>query len=199
MDCNPLGQVNIGGAVVDANDLIMQDLKSILLSEEQIAAKVLELGQQISKDYVGKDLLLLSVLKGSVVFMADLMRTITIPVEIDFMAVSSYGSSTKSSGVVRIMKDIDIELKGKDILIVEDILDSGMTLSYLKELLNGRNPSSIRVVTLCDKPSRRTADIQADYVGFEVPDEFIVGYGLDYAEHYRNLPVIGVLKREIYS
>ena len=178
---------------------ISQDLESVLISGEEIAQKVALLGAQISEDYEGKDLLLLSVLKGAAVFMADLMRAIRIPAEIDFMAVSSYGAGTKSSGVVKIIKDIDIELAGKDILIVEDILDSGQTLSYLKDLLSGRNPASIRVVTLCDKPSRRTASIQADYVGFEVPDEFIVGYGLDYAEHYRNLPDIGVLKREIYS
>ncbi|MDL2214319.1 hypoxanthine phosphoribosyltransferase [Clostridia bacterium OttesenSCG-928-O13] len=175
-----------------------RDLKSILLTKEEIAQKVAQLGAQISVDYQGKELLLISVLKGSIVFMADLMRAITIPVSIDFMAVSSYGAGTKSSGVVRIMKDIDIELAGKEILIVEDILDSGLTLSYLKELLAGRDPAGIKVVTLCDKPSRRTANIQADYIGFEVPDEFIVGYGLDYDEKYRNLPDIGVLKPEIY-
>lgn len=175
------------------------DLEKVLISAPEIAAKVAEMGATISRDYAGHDLLLLSVLKGSVVFMADLMRAITIPAEIDFMAVSSYGAGTKSSGVVRIMKDIDIELEGKDILIVEDILDSGATLSYLKELLMGRSPASIKVATLLDKPSRRKADIQPDYRGFEVPDEFLVGYGLDYAEHYRNLPDIGVLKPEIYS
>lgn len=175
-----------------------QDLESVMITKADIAAKVTELGAQISRDYAGKDLLMVSVLKGSIVFMADLMRAVTIPVSIDFMAVSSYGAGTKSSGVVKIVKDIDIELAGKDLLIVEDILDSGMTLQYLKEMLSGRSPASIRVCTLCDKPSRRTAAVQADYVGFEVPDEFIVGYGLDYAEHYRNLPDIGVLKREVY-
>lgn len=176
-----------------------RDLERVLITREEIAATVEKLGATISADYRGRDLLLISVLKGSVVFMADLMRAITIPACIDFMAVSSYGAGTKSSGVVKIIKDIDIELAGKDLLIVEDILDSGMTLQYLKELLSGRDPASIKVCTLCDKPSRRTAPIQADYVGFEVPDEFIVGYGLDFDEHYRNLPDIGILKPEIYA
>ncbi len=175
------------------------DLQSILLSEEQISQKVAQLGAQISVDYAQKELLLLSVLKGSVVFMADLMRAISIPAQIDFMAVSSYGSGHKTSGVVKIVKDIDIELLNKDILIVEDILDSGMTLKYLKAMLAARNPASIRVITLLDKPARRTADIQADYVGFEVPDEFLVGYGLDYAEKYRNLSDIGILKPQVYN
>lgn len=174
------------------------DIEKILLTEEQIAAKVAEMGRAISRDYRGKDLLMISVLKGSVVFMADLMRALDIPASIDFMAVSSYGAGMKSSGVVKIMKDIDIVLEGKDLLVVEDILDSGMTLSYLKELLCGRNPASIKVATLLDKPARRTADIQADYAGFEVPDEFLVGYGLDFAEKYRNLPFIGVLRPEVY-
>ncbi|MDL2293412.1 hypoxanthine phosphoribosyltransferase [Ruminococcaceae bacterium OttesenSCG-928-D13] len=182
-----------------ARHLEEKDLEKLMLTAEQVQQKVEALGAEISRDYAGKDLLLLSVLKGSVIFMADLMRAITIPAEIDFMAVSSYGSGTKSSGVVRIIKDIEIDLEGKEILIVEDILDSGATLSYLKELLLGRNPSSVKVVTLLDKPSRRKADIRADYVGFEVPDEFLVGYGLDYAEKYRNLPDIGVLKPEIYT
>ena len=139
------------------------------------------------------------VLKGSVVFMSDLMRSITIPAQIDFMSVSSYGSGVKTSGVVKIIKDLDQQLEGKDLLIVEDILDSGMTLSYLSQLLRARNPRSIRIATLLDKPERRTADIQADYYGFRVPDAFVVGYGLDYSEKYRNLPYIGVLKPEVYS
>ncbi len=184
---------------MERQDDLYRDLASVMITRTQISEKVAELGARISRDYAGKNLLMISVLKGSVVFMADLMRAVTIPARIDFMAVSSYGSGTKSSGVVKIIKDIDIELAGKDLLIVEDILDSGMTLQYLKELLSGRGPASIRVVTLCDKPSRRTADIKADYVGFEVPDEFIVGYGLDYDEFYRNLPDIGVLKPEIYT
>lgn len=175
------------------------DMHQILFSAEQIGQRVAELGAQISADYEGKNLLMLSVLKGSVVFMADLMRSVTIPAEIEFMAVSSYGAGTQSSGVVKIIKDIDIPLEGKDLLLVEDILDSGKTLAYLKELLAGRNPASIHIVTLLDKPARRAVDIQPDYTGFTLPDEFIVGYGLDYAELYRNLPYIGVLKPEVYS
>ncbi|MDL2252933.1 hypoxanthine phosphoribosyltransferase [Ruminococcaceae bacterium OttesenSCG-928-I18] len=181
------------------SDHMLDDIKGVLLSEEEIAGRVAELGKQISADYRGKNLLLLSVLKGSIVFMADLMRALTIPAAIDFMAVSSYGTDTKSSGVVKIVKDIDIDLEGKDLLIVEDILDSGMTLSYLKELLEGRNPASIRIVTLLDKPSRRKANIKPDYCGFDVPDEFLIGYGLDYAENYRNIPYIGILKPEVYE
>lgn len=176
-----------------------QDVEKISLTEDQLRQKVQELGREITRDYQGKDLLMVSVLKGSVIFMADLMRAIDVPAEIDFMMVSSYGAGTKSSGVVKIVKDIDIDLQGKDLLIVEDILDSGRTLSYLKDLLEGRNPASVRIVTLLDKPARRAVPLQPDYVGFEVPDEFIVGYGLDYAEHYRNLPYIGVLKPEIYT
>lgn len=183
---------------MDTTDF-MDDLERILLTEDQIKTRVKEIGAQITKDYVGKDLLLVSVLKGSVVFMADLMRAIKLETEIDFLVVSSYGASTKSSGVVKIVKDIDIDLTGKDLLIVEDILDSGITLSYLKNLLQDRNPASIRIATLLDKPARRTADIVPDYTGFEMPDEFIVGYGLDYAEHYRNLSCIGILKPSIYS
>lgn len=176
-----------------------RDIKEVLISEEQLAAKVAELGARISKDYEGKKLIILGVLKGSVVFMTDLLRQITIPVEMDFMAVSSYGSGTKTSGVVKILKDLDRLIQGYHVLIVEDILDSGMTLSYLTELLRDRNPASIRIATLLDKPERRTADIQADYYGFRVPDAFVVGYGLDYSEKYRNLPYIGVLKPEVYS
>ena len=175
------------------------DIEQILITEEEIRSKVAEIGAKISEDYRGRNLLLLSVLKGSVVFMADIMRAITIPVQIDFMAVSSYGKEAKTSGVVKIVKDIDIELDGKDILIIEDILDSGMTLDYLRSLLNGRNPKSIKVATLLDKPGRRKVDIVPDYAGFEVPDEFLVGYGLDFAEKYRNLPYIGILKRSVYE
>ena len=141
----------------------------------------------------------MTVLKGAVVFLADLMRTIDQPAEIDFMVVSSYGSGVKSSGVVKIVKDLDINLEGKDILIVEDILDSGMTLDYIKGMLLDRNPASIRICALLDKPARRKVDLQADYVGFTIPDEFVIGYGLDYDEKYRNLPYIGVLKPEVYS
>lgn len=170
------------------------DIKKVLISEKEIEDIVAKLGAQISEDYKDKNLLLVSVLKGSVVFMSDLMRAISIPCEIDFMSVSSYGNKTKSSGTVRILKDLDRDIVGYDVLLVEDILDSGKTLSYLMELLYARNPSSIRICTLFDKPERREVDIFADYKGVSVPDEFIVGYGLDYAEKYRNLPYIGVLK-----
>lgn len=175
------------------------DILKVLLSEEQLKEKCAEMGAQITRDYAGKNLLLVTVLKGAVVYMADLMRCIDLPCAIDFMVVSSYGSGTKTSGVVKIVKDLDQDLSGKDLLIVEDILDSGMTLSYLKGLLQGRNPASIRIATLLDKPSRRKVDLKADYVGFEVPDEFVVGFGLDYCQQYRNMPYIGVLKPEVYS
>lgn len=176
-----------------------QDIKEVLISEEQLAAKVAELGAQISRDFAGKNLLMVSVLKGSVVFMADLMRQITIPARIDFMAVSSYGAGVKTSGVVRILKDLEIPLEGYDVLVVEDILDSGMTLNYLRGILKERNPKSISIATLLDKPDRRQVDITPDYVGFVIPDEFVVGYGLDYSEKYRNLPYVGVLKPSVYG
>lgn len=170
-----------------------------LISEEQLHQKVAQIGKQVSADYQDKNLLMVSVLKGSVVFMADLMREISTPCEIDFMCVSSYGSGTKTSGVVKIIKDLDIDLKDRDLLIVEDILDSGMTLSYIKEMLKQRGTKSIKICTLLDKPERRKADITPDYVGFTVPDEFVVGYGLDYDEKYRNLPYVGILKPEVYT
>ena len=176
------------------------DVKTVLVSEEQLKAKVAELGAQISRDYAGKNLVLVSILKGSVVFMADLMRAVTIPCSIDIMVVSSYGgSNTTSSGLVKIIKDLDGDLSGRDVLIVEDILDTGITLSNLVPMLKMRNPNSVKICTILDKPSRRKADIQPDYEGFRVPDEFVVGYGLDYAEKYRNLPYVGVLKPEIYT
>ena len=176
------------------------DIAKVLISEEQLQAKVAELGAQISRDYEGKDLLLVSILKGSVVFMADLMRAITEPCSIDFMVVSSYGgANTTSTGLVKIVKDLDQDLSGKDVLIVEDILDTGVTLSNLVPMLKMRNPNSVKICTILDKPSRRKADIQPDYEGFQVPDEFVVGYGLDYDEKYRNLPYVGVLKPEVYS
>ncbi|MEG1773495.1 MAG: hypoxanthine phosphoribosyltransferase [Oscillospiraceae bacterium] len=175
------------------------DIEKILITEEEIAEKVHELGARISKDYEGKNLMLVSVLKGSVVFMADLMRAITIPVSIDFMSVSSYGSGVKTSGVVRIIKDLDAPLNGIHILLVEDILDSGMTLSYLREHVGAKGADSIRIATLLDKPERRRVDIRADYRCFEVPDEFVVGYGLDFDEKYRNLPFVGVLKPAMYE
>ena len=176
-----------------------QDIKEILISQQQLEEKVAQLGAQISRDFADKNLLLVSVLKGSVVFMADLMRQITIPVRIDFMAVSSYGAGVKTSGVVRILKDLEIPLEGYDVLVVEDILDSGMTLSYLRGILKERGPKSISIATLLDKPDRRQVDIAPDYVGFVIPDEFVVGYGLDYKEQYRNLPYVGVLKPSIYN
>ena len=176
------------------------DIKTILVSEEQLKAKVAELGAQISRDYAGKNLVLVSILKGSVVFMADLMRAVSIPCNIDFMVVSSYGgSNTTTSGLVKIIKDLDGDLSGKDVLIVEDILDTGVTLSKLVPMLKLRNPNSVTICPILDTPSRRTADIQPDYEGFQVPDEFVVGYGLDYDEKYRNLPYVGVLKPEIYT
>ncbi|KJF41603.1 hypoxanthine phosphoribosyltransferase [Ruthenibacterium lactatiformans] len=176
-----------------------EDVLRVLLSEDEIREKVRELGGKITADYKNSNLMLVTVLKGAVVFLADLMRQIDVPAEIDFMVVSSYGSGVKSSGVVKIVKDLDVPLAGKDILIVEDILDSGLTLSYIKELLESRGPRSIRIATLLDKPSRRKVDLQADYIGFSVPDEFVIGYGLDYDEKYRNLPYIGILKPEVYS
>lgn len=181
------------------NDNMQEDVLNVLLSADEIHAKVCELGKKITEDYRHSNLMLVTVLKGAVVFLADLMREIDVPAEIDFMVVSSYGSGVKSNGVVKIVKDLDVPLAGKDILIVEDILDSGLTLSYIKELLESRGPRSIRIATLLDKPSRRKVDLHADYVGFSVPDEFVIGYGLDYDERYRNLPYIGVLKPEVYS
>lgn len=177
-----------------------QDIDHVLVSEEQLRAKVTELGARISRDYAGRQLLLVSILKGSVVFMADLMRAITIPCSIDFMVVSSYGgANTTSTGLVKIVKDLDQDLTGKDVLIVEDILDTGITLSNLVSMLKMLNPCSVRLCTILSKPSRRKAQIEPDYLGFEVPDEFVVGYGLDYDETYRNLPYVGVLKPEVYS
>ena len=178
---------------------MQQDVLRVLLSEEEIRAKCKEMGARISQEYKGKNLMLVTVLKGAVVFLADLMRAIEVPAEIDFMVVSSYGSGVKSSGVVKIVKDLDVPLAGKDLLIVEDILDSGLTLSYIKELLASRGPASIKIATLLDKPSRRKVDLVADYIGFSVPDEFVIGYGLDYDEKYRTLPYIGILKPEVYS
>ena len=176
-----------------------KDIDKILFSEQDIEKLVKRIGEQISSDYKDKKLLLVSVLKGSVVFMADLMRSITIPCEIDFMVVSSYGNGTKTSGNIKIIKDLNIDIKDYDLLIVEDILDSGVTLSTLKKMLESRNPASVKICTFLDKPERRIADIKPDYTGATVPDEFIVGYGLDFDEKYRNLPYVGVLKRECYE
>jgi len=176
-----------------------QDLKDILLTEEQLQAKIRELGAKISADYRDRNPLLIGVLKGAFMFMADLAKAIDIPVEIDFMAVSSYGSSTKSSGVVRIIKDLEVSVEGRDVIIVEDIIDSGLTLSYLIDVLERRNARSVAVVALLDKPDRRKVNLDIEYKGFTLPDEFVVGYGLDYAEKYRNLPFIAVLKPEVYG
>jgi len=175
------------------------DVAEILITEEQIQAKTRELGQLISRDYAGQDLLLICVLKGAISFLADLMREITIPHEIDFMAISSYGASTESSGVVRILKDLDTNIGGRNVLIVEDIVDTGRTLHYITQNLKTRRPKSVRICTLLNKPSRREIDIPLDYVGFEIPNKFVIGYGLDFAEIYRSLPYIGVLKKEKYD
>lgn len=176
-----------------------KDIKEILFDEYKLGQKVKELGSRISEDYKGKDLLVVGVLKGSVLFASDLIKNITIPCEIDFMAVSSYGNSTESSGVVRILKDLDHSIEGKHVLLVEDIVDSGITLNYLLKYLKARRAKSIEIISLLNKPDRRKVDINVKYIGFEVPNEFIVGYGIDYAEKYRNLPYVGVLKEEIYN
>ncbi|MCQ1530580.1 hypoxanthine phosphoribosyltransferase [Lutispora saccharofermentans] len=175
------------------------DILKILISQDEIKEKVKELGQLITKDYKDKDLMVIGILKGCIVFLSDLIREINLPLTMDFMVVSSYGSSTKSSGVVRIVKDLEKDIAGKDILIVEDIVDTGLTLSYLVEYLKSRNASSVKICTLLEKPDRRKAEVDLEYVGFHIPDEFVVGYGLDYAELYRNLPFVCVLKPEVYS
>ncbi|MBO5279357.1 MAG: hypoxanthine phosphoribosyltransferase [Lachnospiraceae bacterium] len=172
----------------------MEDKVRVLLTEEEVDKRIEEIGAQISRDYAGKSVHLICVLKGGVFFTCELAKRITVPVSLDFMSVSSYGAGTKSSGVVKIVKDLDEPLDGKDVLIVEDIIDSGRTLSYLIELLHKRNPNSVRLCTLLDKPERRVTDVKVDYVGFNIPDEFVVGYGLDYDQKYRNLPYIGVVE-----
>ena len=179
--------------------MLEQDIERVLFSEEELNKRVNEIAAQINRDYAGKEPMLISVLRGSFVFMADLTRKIDLPCTVDFMAVSSYGKGTTSSGQVQITKDLSDDIEGKDILVVEDILDSGNTLNYLMKLLQARHPASIRLCTLLDKPERRVVPVQADYVGFTIPDEFVVGYGLDYAEKYRNLPYIGVLKPSVYE
>lgn len=176
-----------------------QDIKKILIEEKDLQAKVAELGAKITKDYRGKDLLIVCVLKGAVIFAGDLIRKIDLPLDIDFMAISSYGANTKSSGVVRIIKDLDMGIEGRHVLIVEDIIDSGLTLAYMIENLKSRGPESVKICTILDKKERRTIDLDIEYTGFVVPDEFVVGYGLDYGEKYRNLPYIAVLKEEIYQ
>ncbi|MGN1160358.1 MAG: hypoxanthine phosphoribosyltransferase [Lachnospiraceae bacterium] len=171
----------------------MAERISVLLSEEEVDAKIQEIGDRISKDYAGRQVHLVCVLKGGSFFMCELAKRITVPVSLDFMSVSSYGSDTKSSGVVKIVKDLDDPIKGKDVIVVEDIVDSGRTLSYLMEMLRKREPASLSLCTLLDKPDRRVVDVRVDYTGFQIPDEFVVGYGLDYDQKYRNLPYIGIV------
>jgi hypoxanthine phosphoribosyltransferase len=179
---------------------LQADVEEVLLSEEQIADKVAELGRQISQAYAGHELTLVSVLKGSLPFMADLMRAISIPLRIDLMEVSSYGGlTTESSGLVRILKDLSASIDGRDVLLVEDIIDTGLTLNYLLRYLRGKNPRSVRICALLDKPARRLVDIPIDFVGFTIPDQFVVGYGLDYGELYRNLRYVGVLRPGVYE
>ncbi len=179
--------------------MLEQDIERVLFTEQELKDRVAEIAAQIDKDYAGKEPMLISVLRGSFIFMADLARSITLPCTVDFMAVSSYGSGTTSSGQVKITKDLSESIEGRDIIVVEDILDSGNTLSYLFQLLQARHPASVRLCTLLDKPSRRTKAVTADYTGFTVDDLFVVGYGLDYAEKYRNLPYIGILKPAVYE
>lgn len=172
----------------------MAETIRVMISEEDVDAKIAELGKQISEDYAGKQVHLVCILKGSVFFTCELAKRITVPVSLDFMSVSSYGDGTKSSGIVKIAKDLDETLEGKDVIVIEDIIDSGRTLYYLLEVLQKRQPNSLRLCTLLDKPDRRVKDVKVDYVGFEIPDEFVVGYGLDYAQKYRNLPYIGIVE-----
>lgn len=174
------------------------DAREILITEQQITSRVAELGRQISRDYAGREILVVGILKGAVLFLADLVRHIDVPVCLDFMAVSSYGATTASSGVVQIIKDLEQNIEGRHVLIVEDIVDTGLTLKYLRDNLATRRPASLRICTLLDKPGRRKVPVQVDYNGFVIPDEFVVGYGLDYAERYRNLREILVLKTEVY-
>ena len=176
----------------------MSENVRVLITEEKLTRRIQQLAKQISEDYAGRQVMLLCILKGSVFFTCELAKYLTVPVTMDFMSVSSYGSGTSSSGVVRLVKDLDDSIEGKDVIVIEDIIDSGRTLSYLLENLSSRRPASISLCTLLDKPDRRTCDVKVDYVGFEIPDEFVVGFGLDYAQRYRNLPFIGVLSFEEY-
>ncbi|MGL4344844.1 MAG: hypoxanthine phosphoribosyltransferase [Cellulosilyticaceae bacterium] len=176
-----------------------QDIEKVLFSEAQLSERIAELGAEITADFKGENLLVLGILKGSNIFMADLVRQINMPMKLDFMMVSSYGNASESTGVVKIIKDVEYAIEDQHVLIIEDIIDSGLTLKYLKKLLETRNPKSVKICTLLDKPSRRKEQVEVNYIGYEVPDEFIVGYGIDYAEHYRNLPYVGILKREVYE
>ena len=176
---------------------LTRGVSKVLIEEDAVASRVAELGADVSADYAGKDLLLVGVLKGAVFFMADLMRRLTIPCEVDFMAISSYGAATDSSGVVRILKDLDINIEGRNVLVVEDIIDSGLTLSYLMRNLESREPASLEICALLTKPERREIDVPVRWIGFEIPNRFVIGYGLDFAERYRNLPYVGVLSDEL--
>ena len=178
---------------------IKNDLRDVLYTEEQLQKRVEEMGEMISRDFAGENVILVGILKGAVMFFADLARAISIPVQMDFMAITSYGTATKSSGVVRILKDLDHDITGRNVIIVEDIVDSGTSLSFLKDNLISRGAKSVSVCVLLDKPDRRRMHVDVNYRGFSIPDEFVVGYGLDYAEMYRELPVIGILKEEVYS
>ncbi|WP_035292678.1 hypoxanthine phosphoribosyltransferase [Clostridium sp. KNHs214] len=177
---------------------VCDDVKEVLYTAEQLKEKTKELAEKISEEYKGKDLILIGILKGSVMFMTDLIREISIPCHIDFMDVSSYGNSSQTSGVVRILKDLDFEIKGKDVLIIEDIIDTGITLKYLMKYLSSRNPNSLEIACMLNKAERRKVDIKVKYIGYEVPDYFLVGYGMDYAENYRQFPYVGILKEEVY-
>lgn len=176
-----------------------RDIQEVLISEQQIQDKVREMGEILSREYEGRNPLVICVLKGAAIFMGDLFKRLTIPAETDFIALSSYGSGTESSGRVRVMKDLDVSVEGRHLLVVEDIIDTGLTMNYFLDTLKRRNAASVKLVTLLDKPSRRVADLHPDYYGFSIPDAFVVGYGLDYAEKYRNLPYIGILKPEVYG
>ncbi len=175
------------------------DVESILLSQEQIQNRVAEMGAQISRDYEGREPVFVSVLVGAVMFTADLLRQVTIPCSLDFMAISSYGKESRSSGIVRVMKDLDESVESKHVIIVEDIIDTGLTLNYLLDNIRNRGVASVKVAALLDKPSRRMTQVNVDYIGFEVPDEFVIGYGLDFAQRYRNFPYVGVLRPEVYG
>lgn len=194
-----LAQKEQGVAPNYAKVSLARDIQRVLIDETSLNARVKELGCIISKEYAGKDLLLIAVLKGSFIFMADLVRHINIPHEVDFMAISSYGSGAQSSGAVQIIMDLRQPLEGRHVLLVEDIIDSGNTLHYLRRIMLERLPASLRILTLLDKPDRREVDIKVDWVGFSIPNEFVVGYGLDYNQHYRNLPYIGILRPSVYS